>query len=329
MLKTIYEICTNKPILVVFNVTNACNQNCLMCNIPNMQSQNMSFQEIKLKIKEMKSFGIKYVFIQGGEPLLRKDIIDIIDEFIDNGIKPTVITNGILLNRETGSAIACRYCNLAISIDSLIPERYAMLRGSDLNTVKINIEALQGLPKKGNWSITSVISKVSTIDDVKNIMEYAYLNKMMYAIRPYITSCDCTKTSEILCYRYGDIKDIFDFMLEQAKKDNFLASLVYERHIEYIQGKPPSICDAGKHFLYLLANGEYQICYGVNKKYKKLNDFNKAIALENNFIEGCNKNKPCFFNCAREIGILFDNRWKIIKNIFVIYKQMKKYKSFF
>ena len=70
--------------------------------------------------------------MQGGDPLLRKDIIQIVDIFLSYGIRPTIITNGILLTPKLAEEIAKRHCNLAISIDSLIPERYKMLRGVDM-----------------------------------------------------------------------------------------------------------------------------------------------------------------------------------------------------
>lgn len=72
---------------------------------------------------KLSNSGIGYVFLQGGDPLIRKDIIQIADIFLLNGIKPTIITNGILLTRPHAEQIASRECNLAISIDSMIHER--------------------------------------------------------------------------------------------------------------------------------------------------------------------------------------------------------------
>ena len=35
----------------------------------------MSLDEIEIKASELQRFGIGYVFLQGGEPLVRKDIV--------------------------------------------------------------------------------------------------------------------------------------------------------------------------------------------------------------------------------------------------------------
>lgn len=79
----------------------------------------MDLTAIEAKSKALVKFGIGYVFLQGGCPLMRHDIMDIIDMFIKYGIQP-VISNGILLTRERAKAIAVRKCNLAISVADLL-----------------------------------------------------------------------------------------------------------------------------------------------------------------------------------------------------------------
>ena len=125
------NVLRKRPILTVFDVTKLCNERCPMCNIWKEKSVDMTLEEIRAKARELHKFGVGYVFLQGGEPLIRRDIIDIVDIFLDNGIRPTIITNGILLTPELAEKIAVRECNLSISIDSLIRERFALLRGKD------------------------------------------------------------------------------------------------------------------------------------------------------------------------------------------------------
>lgn len=66
--------------------------------------------------------------------------------------------------------IAKRDCNLAISIDSMILERHAVLRGvNTLERVKKNIEKIGYLKNKhkGNWSVTTTVTKMTELSDVK------------------------------------------------------------------------------------------------------------------------------------------------------------------
>ena len=187
MIRTILNVLLKRPILVIYDVTKLCNQRCLMCNIWKTQSCDMDIEELEEEIKKLSKFGVGYVFIQGGEPLIRKDIIQVVDLFLKHHIKPTIITNGILLTPEIASEIAKRRCNLAISIDSMNPELFAKLRGVDsLQKVLDNIEKIYKMERKGNWSITTTVTGLSKFTDIKAIEQYATEHNFMYAIRPYI-----------------------------------------------------------------------------------------------------------------------------------------------
>ena len=75
-----------RPILVIFDSTKLCNQRCPMCNIYRKESEQLSVEQIDKVAGGLKKFGVRYVFVQGGEPLIRKDIIRVIDVFIKHSI---------------------------------------------------------------------------------------------------------------------------------------------------------------------------------------------------------------------------------------------------
>lgn len=322
-----------KPILTIFDVTKLCNQRCPMCNIWKSKSNDMEIDEIKERVDELRKFGIGYVFLQGGDPLVRKDIIQIVDIFLKAGIRPTIITNGILLNPKTAEEIARRECNLAISIDSFIPERYAVLRGTDtLGRVKKNIEAIDYLKgrHKGNWSITTTVTKMTELKDVKAIRKYAYQHGFMYAIRPYITvSGTAGKKDEKLVYDYQDVLDIFDYMLKRARKENYFASLIYEEHINYIMGKKMPECDALNYSFLMKETGDIAPCIEFPDKKVDLRGFKDSKKKYKKMLDQCNCSTPCFYNDAREIGFLWRKKWKILCHFPSVIRQMRRYGNFF
>ncbi len=322
-----------RPILAIFDVTKLCNQRCPMCNIWKTKSEDMSLESIEQKAKELKKFGIGYVFLQGGDPLVRKDIIDIVDVFLKNGIRPTIITNGILLNPKTAEEIAKRECNLAISIDSLIPERYALLRGTDtLRRVQRNIAAIDDLKgkHKGNWSITTTVTKMTELKDVQAIRKYAYRHGFMYAIRPYITvSGTAGKKDEKLVYDYRDVLNIFEYMLRKAQKENLFAALIYEEHINYIMGKDMPECDAMNYSFLMKETGEIAPCIEFPDKKIDLKKFGKEKKKYKKMLHHCNCTTPCFYNDAREIGYLWRKKWKILLHFPSLVRQMRRYGNFF
>ena len=321
-----------KPILVIFDSTKLCNQRCPMCNIYKEKSKHLSLEEIENIAKKLKKFGVRYVFVQGGEPLIRKDIIQVIDIFIKNSIKPTIITNGVLITREIAEQIAQRHCNLSISIDSLVAERYAYLRGSDdLKKVMININNISEITeRKGNWSITTTITKQSDFDDVKNIYQYAKQKGFMFAIRPYISVTGTAgKPDESLKYSPEDILEIFEYFSEIAKNENYLAYVVYREHIKFIKGEPTPPCDAMKFSILLKETGEFAPCLEMPDKNFTLDSFFKDRKRYKELFKRCNHEHPCFYNDAREIGILYRNIFRLVINSPKIIIQLIKFKSFF
>ena len=331
MIRTVLNVLFKKPILAVYDVTKLCNQRCMMCNIWKTKSDDMGLEQLEKEIIQLHRFGVGYVFIQGGEPLIRKDIIEVIDLFLKHHIKPTVITNGILLTYDLAKEIAKRRCNLAISIDSMDPELFAKLRGADkLPEVIANIEKISDIERKGNWSITTTITGLTKFDDVKKIEEFAAKHGFMFAIRPYIFVRGVAgKKNDELMYQWEDVSDIFLYMSTKAKKNNFLAYLVYQEHIKYIKGEGMPICDAARYSFLMTETGAKSPCIEFTNHNFNLKTFRRDRKAFCDGIRECNRTTPCFYNDAREIGVLWRKKWIVLFNFPKIIRQLMKYGNFF
>lgn len=326
------NVVRQRPILAIFDVTKRCNQRCPMCNIPNNSCEELSLAEIKTLAAALRKFGVGYVFLQGGEPLIRKDVTQIADAFIAEGIKPTVITNGVLLNRETAQALARRRCNVAISLDSLDAQRYRKLRGTDdMDVVVQNIREASKIKKRGgNWAITTTISKQSALEDVKSISELADETGFMFAIRPYISVNGVAgRFCEELSYEESDIIGIFRCFSQKARRENYFAHLIYEYHIKYIEKQPMPMCDALKYSFFVRENGQIAPCIEWPDQSVTTQRFAAAKKELVPLLCRCNREHPCFYNDAREIGILIRSIPKIMVHLPVILKQTARYGSFF
>ncbi|NLV63488.1 MAG: radical SAM protein, partial [Clostridiaceae bacterium] len=60
-----------------------------------------------------------------------------------------------------------------------------------------------------------------------------------------------------------------------------------------------------------------------------LNTFRKDRRKFRNELEECNRKTPCFYNDAREIGILWRKKWLILLNAHRVIRQLIKYGNFF
>jgi len=319
-IKGLRNIVLNKPVLLIFNVTRQCNQRCLMCRIPE-KSVLMSLDEILLLADKMKKFGICEVYLQGGEPLLRSDILDIVDIFIKKSIVPTIITNGELLNQRIIQEIANRQCNLSVSIDTFIPELYAKLRGKDsLKKVLDNLKFLKLIKHKGVFSITSTITKYTTLEDLGKIQDYCKKMNLFYYVRPYNHNLNKAgaEIEELVCDNTKTIEILKHFNLARQGL-SFLASIIYEENISFLQGKRYNFCDALKYSMVLNEDGQISPCIEHTDLRFSFDDYCKEANKISKFIKNCNKHTPCIYGCTRNVGFIVKNAGKIILNIFKLF----------
>jgi MoaA/NifB/PqqE/SkfB family radical SAM enzyme len=88
------------PEHVYFSLTNRCNLQCKMCDIYKSfgrKEDELTTFQIKDIICQIKDMGIKHLIFSGGEPLLRDDLIEIIEFATAKGISSVdIISNGTL-----------------------------------------------------------------------------------------------------------------------------------------------------------------------------------------------------------------------------------------
>jgi len=121
-----------KPSLISWNLTKHCNLRCPHCYMEGgRKAENeLTTQECLDLIVEMKALGTEMLILTGGEPLLRKDIFDIARSASSQGIWVVMGTNGVLVtDKVVGKMIECGVQGVAISIDSVDPEKHNQFRG--------------------------------------------------------------------------------------------------------------------------------------------------------------------------------------------------------
>jgi len=83
-------------------ITNACNFRCAHCYTEGgcTVKNELNTEEVKSMINQMAALKTMYIFFTGGEPFLRKDIVDILKYTSDKKIKISISTNAQLINRQ-------------------------------------------------------------------------------------------------------------------------------------------------------------------------------------------------------------------------------------
>lgn len=310
----IKNILLGRPFLVVFNLTRRCNSICPMCSIwktPSKPKDELTIEEIENIFKDLKSYGIKHVFLQGGDPLLRKDILQIIELLIDLGFNPTLITNGLLLDEKIANKIAELKCNVSISLDSLDEKKYKKIRGVDkLPLLLNNIQKCSKIKdKKGMWHITSTISKIN-YDEVMDLFYFARKNGFKFNAYPYNYShCHSSAYDEEMSYDDNPtiIIDAFKKLSQLSQKEGLIFDkLIYDESIKYLEGNYCAPCDAMKRSIILTEKGEIAPCLEFNPSanLKEMGIKQALKQLDYSKVKKCYIETPCFYGCTRGSGII-------------------------
>jgi cyclic pyranopterin phosphate synthase len=148
------------------SITDVCNFKCGYC-LPNgyQKSENkkefLSLEEIKRIGKALSELGVCKIRLTGGEPTVRKDFVEIIENLKSlPGINKVVFTtNGYNLKNIAKSVVDAKIDGINVSIDSLDREKFKFITGKDkLEDILIGLKVLQDLNFK-NIKVNAVLLK--------------------------------------------------------------------------------------------------------------------------------------------------------------------------
>lgn len=144
------------PLFVVWDITANCNLRCLFCgfgktndNILQSDTELPLEQKIKI-IKNLAERGVWFLSFCGGEPLLCKDLEQIVKEAKSQKLVVNVSTNGFLLEEKARTLINSGVDFVTISIDGYNPELLEQVRGHKglFEKIEAGIKAIRVLSKK-------------------------------------------------------------------------------------------------------------------------------------------------------------------------------------
>jgi MoaA/NifB/PqqE/SkfB family radical SAM enzyme len=98
------------PLAVHLEVVAACNLGCTHCfagELPRREHR-LTLAELDRLFAEMARLGSFRLGLTGGEPLLRKDIFDIVDLAVSHGLAPCLTTNGLLVTEQVARELGRR-----------------------------------------------------------------------------------------------------------------------------------------------------------------------------------------------------------------------------
>ena len=171
------------------SVTDKCNFRCTYCMpaeglewLP--KSEILTFEEIHRLVRVMAAMGVAEVRLTGGEPLVRRDLPDLVAMLASvPGVDDlSLTTNGVLLDRLAGPLVAAGLRRVNVSLDSLSHVRFAEVTRRDaLHQVLRGLEEAERYPELRPIKVNCVAIKGFTESEVPALAELA--RRKPYVVR--------------------------------------------------------------------------------------------------------------------------------------------------
>ncbi|MEW6010933.1 MAG: GTP 3',8-cyclase MoaA [Euryarchaeota archaeon] len=195
-----------RPIISLrISITSRCNVKCLYCHHDGMMPQvnEMTAHEIFKIAQVARDIGIKKIRLSGGEPLIRKDIVEIVEKISTLEFKDvSITTNGTLMERYAQKLVDAGLKRVNVSLDTLNPDTYQFITSRNyLDSAKRGIKAAAqaGLdPVKVNM----VVMKDINHQEIWDMFQFCKKNGAVLQLIELLKTESCPDTEFIDKYHF-------------------------------------------------------------------------------------------------------------------------------
>jgi radical SAM protein with 4Fe4S-binding SPASM domain len=274
-----------RPYVISWNLTYRCNLACEHCYLdaggtPQVGTENfadrseLGTEECFKVIDDIAAFAPECVTIlTGGEPLLRRDILEIVRRAAERGLWVVVGTNGVRITENLARRLAeAGARGLSLSLDALDPDRhdrFRKVRGAWRNTV----EGAEILSKTGLSFIVQTTAGSHNLGELEAIADFAHDRLAakvwnLYFLVPtgrgqFVSDMTPTQYDEVLASLYRIQRKYDRRMLVNAKCAPHYIKTVLENSdqspIRTYSGGAGG-CPAGTHYMGIRPNGDVTPC---------------------------------------------------------------------
>ena len=258
------------PLRVMFELTYGCNFRCRHCYVPQSYRK---YNELKTKevfslLNQLKDIGCFYLGFTGGEPFIRKDIIEILWYAKRCGFEIIIYTNGSLINEKiVKQLVRLRPNKVDITIPAMSKDAFEHISGVSGSRDKV-FRAIELLHKNGvNLGFKTCVLKENE-DEIKDIQEFANSLGALHRLDDMLSPrLDGSKEP----YRYrGQKSEVRSQKSEERRKSGFET---YSWETVDCEPSAPSLfkCGVGRSQTAITPSGELKMCLMIDyPKYKIL-----------------------------------------------------------
>lgn len=257
----------------IWNVTGRCNLNCKYCWDMFKKEKEMDTQKAKGMIDEISSDECEMLLFTGGEPLVRKDLFELISYADSKKISNIKIcTNGVLIDKYVNEIVSSAVTEIHISLDSLI-ENDKQYRGYRIEKILQNINLLKSRARSNQKIVLVTVVDIYNMQNFEDVLRYASENSLLVSYQLPIN----TGNSDLNMFVDGlsrDELEILFFKLNEWHK-KYRGTMDYFARFYYLTAKRyfidnviPKQCGAGTSFSIISPTGDIYCCYSHKDRIK-------------------------------------------------------------
>ena len=259
-LKPFRNLLAGRPVLVTFQVNLRCNSACGYCDLPlNVGRDEMSREEIHGVFSALYRDGVRFVLLQGGEPLLRRDLPEILEDLSAIGFHLTLITNGTKITASLVERLSRLPLTISVSLDTLDRVTYQHIRGADqLAQVLEGIAFLKDFPYPK--FLTCIVSEVNRAE-VPAVVQFARDKGFLPVVGAYHWNVGIYgRPDELLMYDRSSAAAVFSGLLDDELIPPGYFRKFVEDNVSWLRGQKLEPCDAGRYSIAVDASGNVSPC---------------------------------------------------------------------
>lgn len=305
-LKPVRNLLTGRPVLATFQVNLRCNSACGYCDLPlNVGRYEMTRDEILGVFSRLYRDGVRFVLVQGGEPLLRRDLPEILEDLSAIGFHLTLITNGTKITPQLVERLGRLPVAISVSLDTLDRVKYQQIRGADqLALVLEGIALLKDFPHPK--FLTCIVSDVNRAE-APVVVRFAREQGFLPVVGAYHWNVGTYgRLDELLMYDRSSAAAVFSGLLDDdLVPPGYLRKFV-EDNVSWLRGQKLEPCDAGRYSIAIDASGNVSPCLAFPSVGNLLeSSLNEILGrFDREAVKICSDNSSCNRLDGRVVGTI-------------------------
>lgn len=308
-----------RPFSATFAVTNRCNLRCAYCNCPFIDPTNLDLPRIDLLFRRLQDMGVCRLGLAGGEPMMRRDIGDIISMAKARGFYVTVNSNLTLFDRHPE-----RLARADMIYTSLDGDEVSHVAARGDGSYDGVMRAIRVLVQNGKPVIAICVVTDHSITQTEALLRQAEAVGFRLHFQPQCTDTDIVRGAVPASLSNDQLRDFWRGLLAEKRRGRPIVSST--PYLEALAGwedfsvsayyAAGSRCAAGRGYLYIDPLGKAYPCAYTKGKTEAVD------LLAHDWREAWSRKTPC---TACSVGPMLEFNLLFQRPLAAAFEKMRAY----